>query len=156
MRDPRPQPNDALLRIRHVAVVCNLCVPCAESLGFCVRLSARMKALGSSLLLTALIAGCASPQSKSVAEGECEVHHVAMRKQECDIAYGMPALPIAYFDARQHLFPHAGPIFGGCIVSNTSPKTLVVYRCQKCEAAESNWRPPSPSFKERSFPQRVF
>ena len=59
-----------------------------------------------------------------------------MRKAEHGILYGLPVLKPGYDEARLQLFPHAGPLFGGCVVRAESPKTAAVYRCLKCEEAE--------------------
>jgi hypothetical protein len=65
----------------------------------------------------------------------CEVHHVKMELKDVDISYGMPGAATeadAYCDLH---FPHHRNFAeGGCVVSDTSPKSGLIYICPQCVA----------------------
>lgn len=63
----------------------------------------------------------------------CENHHVKMVTRMAEVAYGLwaPSSDAEMTCAR--LFPHYRDfILGGCVVSDSSPKTGMLYICPKC------------------------
>jgi hypothetical protein len=73
----------------------------------------------------------------------CEIHHVQMERTVVPIGYGL-ILPDAKAQARYaastNAFPHAETfVLGGCVVSDDSPKSAVIYTCPACKKAASRW-----------------
>ena len=84
-------------------------------------------------------------------EAVCELHHVRMEQRTAEIAYGLPAL--SGCDVN---YPHHGDwIHGGCMSSESSPKTASHYVCRQCVAACVQYRREHPEEGSPRFWQRV-
>jgi hypothetical protein len=63
----------------------------------------------------------------------CEVHHVKMAEKIARVVYGMWAASSDEEVTCTRFFPHYRDfILGGCLVSDSSPKTGLLYICPKC------------------------
>jgi hypothetical protein len=73
--------------------------------------------------------------------GYCEIHRVALEQRDIPITYGYPApKPEGYQEARRAQFRNSGmPVFGGCVVSASSPKTIRLAVCPVCVRARRLW-----------------
>lgn len=69
----------------------------------------------------------------------CAVHDAAMRHDRVPIHYGLPYIPMRYFENRERLFPNSNQsIMGGCQIGQQTHAE--VYYCSPCREAEMAWR----------------
>jgi len=79
-------------------------------------------------------------------DGICEVHHIKMERKKVKIIYGDDAWGIwsnkykckdedytSFSNTMRKEFPHAKDVvFGGDVISNTSPASAYLYVCPRC------------------------
>lgn len=107
-----------------------------------------------------LFAGCASRRFSAGGGGPhgtvdrtrgrsavCAVHHTKMHKQRSEIIYGLPRFegPMPSASVRHRRFPFAETTeLGGCVVSSTVPRYVVLYVCSECRRTEKAWCDANP------------
>ena len=70
----------------------------------------------------------------------CEVHGDLLHKDKVEIAYGLVGFKVGYIEAQEKLFPNSNKLYyGGCVITDESPKYAEVLYCPKCRRAESKW-----------------
>lgn len=76
-------------------------------------------------------------------EKRCPIHHVVLKKEKLPIIYGEAVLPCESFSrwrAASKYFPYANSaVYGGCVITDDSPKYKEVLYCEKCREVEKNW-----------------
>jgi hypothetical protein len=77
-------------------------------------------------------------------ENMCPVHHVPLKKEKLEIAYGLIPDEPCNADRRKaakQYFPFANSVvYGGCVILPNSPKYEEVPYCPKCRELEKTWR----------------
>ena len=82
----------------------------------------------------------------------CSLHHITMEKRQVEIRYGMPPPPpAAEAYCIEHFPNHRDYAVGGCVVSDDSPKSAVIYICQKCVAECNEYKRRHPEQVKDSF-----
>ena len=80
------------------------------------------------------------PQDFKAGKDRCEVHGVALERDKVKIVYGLIEFKAGYIEAKRRLFPNSNTVyFGGCVITDDSPKYAEVLYCRRCREAETEW-----------------
>jgi hypothetical protein len=110
-------------------------------------------------ILAAFLAGCAGTRNVAITplpklqvetadytvgvSTICEIHHIQMQRTTVPIAYGLLSVDAqaeAKYAVSTNSFPHAETFaFGGCVVSDHSPKNAVIFICPECKKTAARW-----------------
>jgi hypothetical protein len=79
----------------------------------------------------------------------CSLHHIKMEKRKVEISYGLWA-PTSEADQYcvDHFPNYEDYALGGCVVTDNSPKSAVIYICPKCVAECNEYKRKHPEKHE--------
>ncbi|HJP95845.1 MAG TPA: energy transducer TonB [Candidatus Saccharimonadales bacterium] len=80
------------------------------------------------------------PVDYQAGKARCQVHRTALEIDKVKIVYGLVGFKAGYSEAARQLFPHSNKVYyGGCVLTDDSPKYAEVLYCRRCREAEAKW-----------------
>jgi len=80
------------------------------------------------------------PEGFEAGKDRCEVHGTALEVDKVRIVYGLTVSRASYSKAERQYFPHANKVaYGGCVITDESPKYAEVLYCRRCREEEAKW-----------------